>query len=508
MSDFNEEELRLLLSAPEDSVKKQRARAGTPKGRPANDDITHLESLLEAEHGGGGVPRETPASAPPATTAHPPDKRMEGWDDEPMHEHVPQSHEPGAPVPGRESAAMLLGMLIGEPVTKGVSRVIGRGPIRDVAANVTGGGVAGGVQAAAAGGTPGDVAKGAFLGGAVSGIGNVMGMAAHPPRTQAEIDASVIKQYRMQHPDPVIDQAMQGTHETHRLAREANDLLNARVGDRAAANGKLLDTADADFSMLDAEYPIPDTSHAIDRIQGIREQTYGGQGPQFSSDPILADAQRQLTIGKSQTQMVPRDVLRSVQRKLNEEADFQSPKSDIAGGALRQGAGVVSDTARTADPRLGPGNLGGALDKFGYEKDALSNIDELRGPEAGRVPKLARVGGGDQMADPAVHQAESQVRDLQAAEPAANSLIDRIRYNNTVGRRSLRLPYISYSPTATAARGIKQNFDNLKFHLAPPAIDEAGNVAGREARNVSPLLFPLELEMIDQLQHRNRENRR
>ncbi len=308
----------------------------------------------------------------------------------------------------------------------------------------------------------------------------------------------------MQHPDPVIDQAMQGTHETHRLAQEANAALEQAALARKAANGKLLNTADADYSMLDADYPIPDTSGAINRLQGIREQTYGGQGPQFSSDPVLADAQRQLTIGKEKTEMVPRDVLRSVQRKLNEEADFQSPKSDIAGGALKQGAGVVSDTARAADPRLGPGNLGGALDKFGYEKDALRNIDELRGPEGGRVPKLARVGGGDQVADPSVHQAEGQVRDLQAAEPVANSLIDRIRYNNTVGRRSLKMPYIGYSQTGNIERGLRQNWDNLKFKLNPPEIDASGNVAGRAARNTQPLVLPLELELLMQQQEDRR----
>jgi hypothetical protein len=401
---------------------------------------------------------------------------------------------------GQDFARFALGNVLGGVGTSALQRV----GVRPGIAGAVGGAVGNAVPTASTGAPAREVAESAVLGGVLGGIsGPRAEKKARTPGTQAEIDAATIAQFRREHPDPVLNQ-MQGTHETYRLAKEANDAIAARVGEREAANGRLLNTADADYSMLDADYPIPETSGAIERLQGIREQSYGGQGPMLGSDPVIQQMQRQLTIGKEATPMVPRDVLRTVQRNLSEEADFQSPRSTQASGALKQAAGVVADTARAADPRLGPGNLGGALDKFGAGKDALRNIDELRGPEGSRETKLARVGGGDQTSDPAVHKAESEVRALQEAEPAGNKLIDRIRYNNTVGRRSLKMPYIGYSQTGNIERGLRQNWSNLGFKLNQPKIDEAGMVAGRAGRYTNPLILPLELQLLMDQQQEDR----
>ncbi len=327
---------------------------------------------------------------------------------------------------------------------------------------------------------------------------------AHEPRTQNEIDAAVIQRGKQIHPDPRLQ--MEGTRENVRLAEEADRLLEARQSGRKAGNGALLDKADADYSMLDAEHPIPDTSEAISRLQGVREQSHGGQGPMLSSDPTLARMQHQLTIGKEQTPMLPRGELRNVQKTLNEEARFEQARgASRAEGALQQGAGIVADTARAADPRLGPGNLGGALDKYGATEDSLAAIDKLRGPEGGRVSKLARVGGAGKDAGEGAVVSENEVAGLQQAEPVANTLIDRIRYNNTVGRRGLRLPYIGYGMAGNVERMGKANLGNLAFKLNPPRIDANGMVAAQTARNPNVAL-PLELELM--LLSQKQEDRR
>lgn len=560
VADLSDDELLLLATGPEDNLAKQRARGPRPAAKAAPSPHADLsdDEILAAI---GEVPREKapeapfPRVPPPATTSYsgPTDYRAgaglppaqprvdlgpssdenvaateahSGVLEEMLHPERNPHFEPYGPPPvdpenptpqERERASNPHDFLTDTILTGAPTMLAGRalgavgraiapeaGPLLSRAGRAIQGAGSGAAGAYSGGAeTPREIALGAGI-GAVGGMFSRGAKAAHEPRTQAEIDAAVIKRGKQIHPDPELE--MQGTRENVRLATEADRLLEARQSGLKARSGEMMDQADVDYSMLDSEYPIPDTSRAIDRIQSVREQSHGGQGAMLSSDPVLAEMQRQMTIGKERTAMLPRGELRNVQKNLNEAARFEHAQRGAtrAEGALQQGAGIVADTARSADPRLAPGNLGGALDKYGATEDALSNVDKLRGPEAGRVSKIARVGGAGRDAAEGAIISENEVAALQQAEPVANSLIDRIRYNQTAGRRSFRLPYLGYSAAGNVERLGKANLGNLAFKLAPPKIDAQGMVAAQPARNLNAAL-PLELELMLLSQKQKRE---
>lgn len=531
-----DEEILAQLGAPEDSLKKQKARNARRQAQPRPTDEPTDEEIIAQLSGVGPKP-----SAPSPTSSYsltdyagenkagPYSPRQQADDTRERAEANARLMEGGGPsdlmdggtqaqrayiqanqkrageerqeTEAKDFSRFALGNVLGGVGASALQR-LGVGP---GVSGAVGGAVGNAVPTASTGAPAREVAGSAVLGGVLGGVsGPRAGQVARAPGTQAEIDAAVIQRYRAEHPDPVLNQ-MQGTHETYRLAKEANDAIEAAATARKLANKAMIDREKASYSMLDAEHPIPDTSQAIERIQGIRASSHGGQGAQLRSDPKLAEAQRQLTIGDEGTRMVPRDALQNVQEALNNDA-YAMTTDPASQNALQGAAKVVSETVRANDPRRGPiePNIGIALDRFGAEKDALGRLDDLRGPTSGREPKLARVGGGDQMADPAIHKAEAEVRDLQAAEPVGNKLIDRIRYNNTVGRRSLKMPYIGYSQTGNIERGLRQNWDNLGFKLNPPKIDASGNVAGRAARYTNPLILPLELQLLMNQQQEER----
>lgn len=425
---------------------------------------------------------------------------------------------------------------IGRGLAAAGSRVLpGAGSVLRRLGNVVRGGAEGAAATGMAGGGAREMEMGALLGGAIGGL-NRPAAAPRAPRTPAEIDASVMETHqpgstglhpikatarairRVLHPDPVIDDILQRQtpQETLAAAQEADALVGGAADARKVANGRMLEVeGNHDFASLDADYPIPHTEVDIQQLQGIRHSSHGGQGPTLRSDPVLERMQHQLTIGEGRTPMVPRGELRNVQEALNNEADFSGTSNDkLAQNSLQRGAKVVSDAVRRADPREGPGNIGGVLDKFGAEKDALANIEELRGPPGQRVQKIARVGGADpgNPHDLAALESEGEVAQLMAAEPAGKKLVDLIRFNNTQGRRGFKLPYIGYSATGNAMRFGQKNISNINFNLRPPKIDEAGMVvprsrAQRYGMERNTLALPLELQLLMDEQQQQEDRR-
>lgn len=508
VADLSDEELLQLATGPEDNLQKQRKRAGRTRPDPAASDLGGISDseLMAIVNGGGDVPRATVTPRQPAY--QPTDYRAEANKLPPtseadlekeadrtanpftrfMHQALPDSRTgPGGtpryddPVAHDPTAQMVLTGALGA----------GAGALAAPLGSIASGAANGLTQGVTGGAPPSGILAATIMGALTPGHPE---RPAHAPLNQREMDAVALKQAP---PEPA--GIPEGEHGNVELAARADQAIRDALEGRTAANKASIDEADRD---LFREAPAPQhTFGAQQRLQEVRDQTMGASGPTLpTSDRILQRYQRNLETPEGEP-VATLPQLRNLQKGLTNEADFGKEAADpLAQAALKQGAGVLSDRVRAADPRLAPGNIGGALDRYGANKEAIGRADELLGPESGSVPKLARTGAADANSGPGAVQSDREVAQLQGEEPAGNDLIDMIRARNTKERRKIRwsLPlYMSPENVAgSAARNVARNVDNIRFKLNPPQIDAAGNVAGRAASNIDTAAIPLELQLI------------
>jgi hypothetical protein len=208
------------------------------------------------------------------------------------------------------------------------------------------------------------------------------------------------------------------------------------------------------------------------------------------------------------------DDLRNLQKELNYRIKNRAP-GDYGTAGDEQAAGIVAGAVRRADPREGPGNFAGALDRYGAGERADAHLNELLYNENGSIPpdrltkaeagrtRLAKAGDVDMQSPQGSMNNEARLKEIEQADPEARTLIDRIRQRNTVERRRLRpqLPY-SASPIAIG-KSVARMGSNLDFKLRPPAIDDAGMAYKRPPGEASQAL-PLELQLL-LMQNRRQE---
>lgn len=210
------------------------------------------------------------------------------------------------------------------------------------------------------------------------------------------------------------------------------------------------------------------------------------------------------------------DDLRAVQAELNSRIKNPAPGYDTAPDT--HAASVVSGAMRRFDPRLGPGNFGGALDRYSAEAEQLGRGRELLYGNEGRIApdtltrqeagrsRLARAGTADEVAGQGAFNNEARLRELAQIEPALDLPITQIGARNTLDRRQIRFP-LPHSPHPyAAAKAVGQQASNIMFKLRPPEIDAAGMVAGQAAR--APSFAPVNPIVAAAADERGKSSRR
>lgn len=609
-----DEEILAQLGAPEDSLKKQKARNARRQAQPRPTDEPTDEEIIAQLSGVGPKP-----SAPSPTSSYsltdyagenkagPYSPRQQADDTRERAEANARLMEGGGPsdlmdggtqaqrayiqanqkrageerqeTEAKDFSRFALGNVLGGVGASALQR-LGVGP---GVSGAVGGAVGNAIPTASTGAPVREVAESAVLGGVMGGIsGPRAGKPEHAPRTPAEIDAAIIQRGKQLHPDQSISMAMRPA-ESLRLAKEANALIdreqaprifrrdqleaevkNRDISDRTKAGNverdwraALDDAKTQNRKTLDEPERAVIEGGPVDTIghrgmlKGIVDETMGPAGsvlPKVQQTVEGARAQMQRPVLDSAGKPVldesgeptlensadPR-VMILQREKLNQDARRSArDEATLEETRLRNAASIVSDlTAPQGSPyRMALDAYGKRKDYLGEVKDTLGPegslepyrnpnasdpraaelegaraevdaIDKLRGPESGRVEKLAGVAGGNRKST-ANLASDADVADLMAAEPAGNKLIDLIKYNNTQMRRGIRVPYLSSSLSGNAARGVLQNLGNLNFKLNPPKIDASGNVAGRAARYTNPLILPLELQLLMNQQQEER----
>jgi len=540
LDDLSDDEFRLLATAPTDNLKKQRKRGGGRTRGEVNvetapdDDLdamilaaapkvsraSHIDAQLPTEQAPYALtdftdPRQEAAAraaaGPPVIESEPVgllDRLGRAISPEPLR--GPARADADAASDRRRQEILARGgdpddAMAHDPIAQMITTGIlgaGAGALAAPLGAVASGAANGAVQATTGGADPRDILIATLTGGALGKLqpGSDRPGSARPPRSQAEMDAVALQEAGPRRRD-----LPAGEHGTVRLAEEANQVLDARVAEREVARDAALHEAELDARRRLAG-TTSDTRPLIHEIDNIRNQTMGARGP------TIPEADRRLVAARDQLSRAPLppgapplpgpatelsfDELNNLRKGVNYRLEH-APPNDYGHAGDVQAAGVVAGGVRRMDPRLGPGNFGGALDRYGAEADAIADVEGLRGPPAGRVTKLAGAGTADASSGPAAVGQENQIRQLQQAEPAANDLIAQIRARGVKGRRGLQVPsYMGGSPTMGALRAVRQNLDNMNFLVNPPRINPSGQVVKKAVGPQDLAALPPEIQLL------------
>lgn len=284
---------------------------------------------------------------------------------------------------------------------------------------------------------------------------------------------------RQMEPAPAAPPRGQGSIGTEQAARELESLIHGQVEARSKANGEFI--GQDQQAMAQAWHQQNpggsiDTDPALAAIAKIRQQQMGPhQSFLPEQDARLAEAQKNLLRDPADvmsSEMSPEE-LQKLWHAMNFRVSNAQP-GDMGTAGERQAAGVVADTIKGADPRLGPGNLEGTAQAYGKEKDALSKLSDLtwrsdNGMPADRVGQqttgISRLGqaGATKETSEVGQQAEQQnLREIERLEPATSPLMSEIRARRTQERREIGLRG-GVGVAGTIARSTIGNANNALF---------------------------------------------